>query len=428
MQGHLFDLKAERALIGSIIVNPNTLLDLDQLDSQHFYHPPHQKVFEAIKTLESEHTAIDLITIRSKLTNLGVLEKLGGDRFLAELSNEMFSSAMAQDYMNIVGEKARARKVIEIGNKVIELGVAKSNGEKEIEEKLDGILLSLHSEGNKDNFKNMLDILKNLLTELDDHNRKKGEVLGISTGFKELDHLLLGFRPGQMVVLAARPSVGKSALALCILLNSLKKNPLPMGFISLEMTAEEIMERGVSITGNINLRNIKTKNFTPEDLSSLARSVNHLQTLPLHICDQGGLTLSEIRSRAIKLKMETGLSMLVIDYIGLIKTTGRYGNMVHEIGEISMGIKALAKELKIPIIILSQLNRRIESRDDKEPMLSDLKDSGSIEQDADIVMFIDRNKEHEPHKAKLFIKKNRGGELGNVDLHFVGATTEFRSV
>jgi len=427
MQGHLFDLKAERALIGSIIVNPNTLLELDELEPHHFYHPPHQKVFGAIKTLELEHKAIDLITIRSILANQGDLEKLGGDRFLAELSNETFSSAMAYDYMNIVSEKSKARKIIEVGSDVMKLGEAKSRGEKNIEEKLDGVLLSLHSQGSKKSFKEMQEILRNILIEMEDDSRGKGEYVGLSTGFKDLDEILMGFRPGQMIVLAARPSVGKSALALSMILNSIQTNPVPMGFISLEMTAEEVMERGISIVGNIHLRRLKTKNFEDQDLRNLGSSINKLQALPLFICDQGGLTLAEIRSRAIKLKMEHGLSMLVIDYIGLIKTTGKYGNMVHEIGEISMGIKALAKELQLPILILSQLNRRIESREDKEPMLSDLKDSGSIEQDADVVMFIDRHKEHNPHEAKLYIKKNRGGELGMVDLRFVGGTTEFKS-
>jgi replicative DNA helicase len=425
MDTHPYDFKAERALLGTFMADPNILLDFDAIEPAHFYHRPHQHIFEAIQKINQDHQKLDYITLQSKLKNLSYLEAIGGEKALMELTEDFVSSAFAEDYYQIVMSYAKSREIIKIGEEVQRLGKEFNQDPEAVKGRLEKIMLSINKIDSKNGFVATTPILKGLLDGLAEGARKPGEISGVTTGYPELDDLLLGMRAGQMIVLAARPSIGKSALALCLALNAVKKQSIPVGFISLEMSAIEVMERAVAITANINLRKIKMKDFHEQDLQNIGKAINEIEKYPLFICDQGGLTLGEIRSRAIKQKMESGLGLLVIDYIGLIKTAGRFNNMVHEIGEISMGIKSLAKELEIPIIVLSQLNRQIENRDSKEPRLADIKDSGSIEQDADIVMFIDRHKEHNPDQAKLYLKKNRGGELGLVEMKFVGGTTAF---
>ncbi|MCO4755474.1 MAG: AAA family ATPase, partial [Bacteriovoracaceae bacterium] len=360
MELYPYDLKAERALLGSIIFNPNLLMEFENIEVEHFHHRPHQFIFKALVNLKDEYSNIDYVTLRAKLESQGQLEKIGGDQELMSLNEESYSSAFAEDYLRLVLDKSKAREIINTGNNIVKLGSDYCKNKEETQKKLENLMLNINNLEKKVGFIGTSPILKELLNGLADGKRKAGELYGVTTGYTEVDNLLLGLRGGQMVVLAARPSVGKSSLALCMALSAAKIQSKHVGLFSLEMSNVELMERAVAIESQVNLRRIKTKDFYETDLKQIGKAINDIEKLPLFICDQGGLSLAEIRSRAIRLKMEQGLDFLVIDYIGLIKTTGKYGSMVHEIGEISMGIKALAKELEIPILILSQLNRQIE--------------------------------------------------------------------
>ncbi|MCO4756158.1 MAG: hypothetical protein KC478_16875, partial [Bacteriovoracaceae bacterium] len=347
MELYPYDHRAEQALLGSLVLNPNLLLDMEGLDENHFHHQAHQSIFKAIVELKNEYSNVDYVTLRAKLLSAGVLEKIGGDKALVSLTENNISTAFAEDYLNIVEVNAKSRHIMTTGEEIIKLGRNYLANPEESKVQIERLMLSINKLEDKKGFISTSPVLKDLLSSLADDSRKKGELSGVTSGYKEVDNLLLGLRPGQMIVLAARPSVGKSSLALTMALNALRKQGKYTGFFSLEMSAVEIMERAVAIESGVNLRRIKTKDFYESDLKQIGEAINRIENLPFFICDQGGLTLAEIRSRAIKQKMEEGLDYLVIDYIGLIKTAGRFGNMTHEIGEISMGIKALAKELEV---------------------------------------------------------------------------------
>ena len=399
------DAMSEQALIGTLLLNPQTFELTEDLRTEDFFVKKHQYIFESMNELIREGKNVDLVTLRNKLKEKELLEKIGGYKSLLMLSEIPVTTAFAFDYVDIIKKHSRARKVVESATRTLEsLMLELADPEKE-----------------KKGFLPMNSTLKGFLRELEE---QKGQG-GLKSGFPSLDEILMGFRPGQMIVLSARPSVGKSSFAINIATYIANTYKTPVGFISLEMRSNEILAKVISSLGKVPLRKLKTKDFGDHDLRNLGKAVETTSHMPFHICDKAGLTLPEIRRLAIKLRMEHGLGLLMIDYLQLIRSHGKHSNMVHQIQEISMGVKVLARELEIPILILSQLSRDIEKRDNKEPKLSDLRDSGSIEQDADVVIFLDRDKDQTESEASVYVKKNREGELGKINLNWTGAYTQF---
>jgi len=416
------DAMSEQALIGTLLLNPQAFELTEDLNAEDFFVKKHQYIFEAMNELLKEGKNVDLVTLRNKLKEKELLEKIGGYRALLMLSEIPVTTAFAFDYVDIIRKHARARKVVEGGRTLEGIGFKYHEDPDGATRTLESLMLELADpEKEKRGFLPMNSTLKGFLKELED---QKGEG-GLKTGFPSLDEILMGFRPGQMIVLAARPSVGKSSFAINMATSIASAYQIPVGFISLEMGSNEILAKVISSVGKVPLRKLKTKEFADNDLRNLGKAVETTSRMPFHICDKAGLTLPDIRRLAIKLRMEHGLGLLMIDYLQLIRSYGKHSNMVHQVQEISMGVKVLARELEIPILILSQLSRDIEKRDNKEPKLSDLRDSGSIEQDADVVIFLDRDKDQNDSEASVYIKKNRGGELGKINLNWTGAYTQF---
>ncbi len=426
------DLLSERSLVGCLLIDS---LAYDQIASvglaaSDFYHQHNGLIYQVIADLAFESHAIDLVTVCSRLADRGKLELLGGRSAIASLIEDQASAANVYFYAKTVKDKSLVRQVIRMATKVVERGQNFNGDLDNFVEEVESGLFRLTSQTRLDGPKELKHFLKANLKELENSQRKKGEISGLPTGFQDIDRKLLGLQPGQLVVLAARPAMGKTSLALNIAVNCCKNSGLPVAIFSLEMVAEELSMRILSGEASIDSHRMRTKNFLDTDLRNLGKAVQTLSQLPLLINDSAACTLVDIKSQCRKIKSEQGLGLVVIDYLQLMNSHTGNPSREQQISEISRGLKNLAKELECPILSLSQLNRAVESRLDKRPMLSDLRESGSIEQDADIVLMVYRdefyNKESKDQGiAEIIVGKNRAGETGTARLAWVGAQTKF---
>lgn len=429
------DLLAERSLLGCFIVDTTSferITDL-KISREDFYHPQYGIIFDNMNDLFISNQPIDYVTVCSKLTSSGQLEEVGGQSFIAELAEELASAANVYHYAKTVRDKSSLRKIVRTSQDVAALGLNFKGNADEFLEEVEGKFFALTTDAKAGKMIGLKSCLIENLKELEDTSRKAGEISGLSTGYGEIDKMLLGMQSGQLIVLAARPAMGKTALALNIALNACEMSKLPIAIFSLEMVSNELSMRLLSSKSKVDSKRIRTKDFLDTDLRNIGTAVNELSALPIFINDSGSSTILDIQSQCRKIKSETGIGMIIIDYLQLMNSHTKNPSREQQISEISRGLKSMAKELECPVMALSQLNRQVESRPNKRPNNADLRESGAIEQDADIIMFIYRDEVYnedtkEPGIAEIIIGKNRGGEIGTARLAWVGAYTTFENL
>jgi replicative DNA helicase len=426
------DLLAEKALIGCLLIDNksfDSITDINISDDD-FYHPQYGIIFKGIMELAVDSKPFDLVSICAKLTDMGKLEAVGGQGSVLQIIEETASSANIYHYAKIIKNKSVLRGIVRTSMRITEQGMNFVGNVEEFIDDVESSFFSLANETRTNFVVTLKDALKENLRRLEEGRRDAGEILGLSSGFSALDQRLLGMQAGQVIVIAARPGMGKNAFALNVAVNSIRHSNLPVMIYSYEMLSPELSGRILSSEANIDSRKIRTNDYTDSDLRNLGYAVQELSKLPIYINDSGATTVLDIKSQARKVASEQGLGMIVIDYLQLMQSHVKKPSREQEIAEISRSIKELAKELKCPILALSQLNRSATSRTDRRPQLQDLRESGSIEQDADVVILIHREDyydENTPEKgiAEIIVAKNRAGEPGTVKLAWIGAQTKF---
>ena len=432
------DLVAEQSVLGAVFISPETMVSLaDELVPDDFYKPANKIVFKTMLSLLEKGEPIDATTMVSTLTNQGKIKEIGGLNYVVELVNSTPTSKNVEHYAKLVKEKAILRKVIADLSESLSSAYQGDVSISDIISKTEKSMLDISNQNTGTGFRNVADILDTHMQIVETRSQTDGFVTGLSTGFFGLDKITTGLHEGNLIILAARPAMGKTALALNIAKHVATMERKPAVIFSLEMGAEELIERMVASEGMIPGYHLKTGNLSTDEWKRLVHAQSNLYDVPIFVDDTAGIRISEIRSKARKLSQEMGgLGIIIIDYLQLI-TGSKRENRQQIVSEISRELKILAKDLRVPVIALSQLSRSVEQRQDKRPMLADLRESGSIEQDADIVAFLYRDayyqKEHADSQeannvTELILEKNRHGSLGTVKLYFHKEYTKFSSV
>lgn len=430
------NLDAESALLGSVMQRPDAMYEiLDVISPESFYAEKHRIIFTAIVDLYKKGNPIDLLSVSSRLKEKGDLERIGGSTYLAELVNNVPSASNAKHYAEIVQKKFMMRSLISAAEKISNLGYEEAQELEEILDRAEKHVFEVTNYSGIHKFVELKDELTEAWERLD-HLHNSGEGLrGIPTGFVELDNKLSGFQKSDLIILAARPSMGKTSLALDIARMSAVNHNTPVGIFSLEMSSQQLVDRMLAAQSNVDAWKLRTGRLTrEEEFEAIRNSLDRLSKAPIYIDDQPGNNILKMRSVARRLKSEKGLGLLVVDYLQLMVPINSRASesMVHQVTEISRSLKNLARELDIPVLALSQLSRAVEQRGGK-PRLSDLRDSGSIEQDADVVMFIHREDKYKDESertniAEILIEKHRNGETGKVELFFNDKKATFQSL
>lgn len=432
------DLAAEQSVLGAVFIAPDTIISLaDELVPDDFYKPANKIVFKTMLSLFKKGDPIDATTMVSALTNQGQIKEIGGLNYVVELVNSTPTSKNVEHYAKLVKEKATLRRVIADLSDSLSSAYQGEVSISDIIAQTEKSMLDISNQNTGTGFRNVADILDTHMQIVETRSQTDGFVTGLSTGFVGLDKITTGLHEGNLIILAARPAMGKTALALNIAKHVAVQEHKPTVIFSLEMGAEELIERIVASEGMVPGYHLKTGNLSTDEWKRLVQAQSNLYDTPIFVDETAGIRISEIRSKARKLSQEMGgLGIIIIDYLQLI--TGSKGeNRQQIVSEISRELKILAKDLKVPVIALSQLSRSVEQRQDKRPMLSDLRESGSIEQDADIVAFLYRDAYYQKEQAdsqeannvtELILEKNRHGSLGTVKLYFHKAYTKFSSV
>ncbi|CAH0298600.1 Replicative DNA helicase [Peribacillus sp. Bi96] len=426
------NIEAEQAVLGAIFLEPSSLtVTSEVLIPEDFYRSSHQKIFNVMIKLNDEGKAVDLITVTEELAAAKNLEEVGGVSYLSELAGSVPTAANVEYYARIVEEKSLLRRLIRTATNIAQEGYSREDEVEELLGEAEKTIMEVAQRKNSGAFQNIKDVLVRTYDNIEVLTTRQGDVTGIPTGFAELDRMTAGFQRNDLIIVGARPSVGKTAFALNIAQNVATKTEENVAIFSLEMGAEQLVMRMLCAEGNINAQNLRTGSLTDEDWRKLTMAMGSLSNAGIYIDDTPGVRIGEIRSKCRRLKQEHGLGMILIDYLQLIQGDGRSGdNRQQEVSEISRSLKALARELEVPVIALSQLSRGVEQRQDKRPMMSDIRESGSIEQDADIVAFLYRDdyydKESENKNIiEIIIAKQRNGPVGTVSLAFVKEYNKF---
>ena len=426
------DVEAEQAVLGSMLTDRDAVISaIEVLKEEDFYRTDNRSIYEAIMNLYNRAEPIDIITVKAELESLGKFEQVGGFEYLASLPDKVPTTANAMKYIKIVEEKSTLRNLIKTANEIIELGYDPTEDVSDIMEGAEKKIFNIMQNNDKSTCSPIKDILVDSFTQLEELYNRKQHVTGVPSGFIELDYKTAGFHGSDLVLIAARPAMGKSAFALNIATNAAVRANVPVVIFSLEMSKEQMVNRILCSEAMVDSNKVRTGKLEEDDWTKLAGSIGPLSDAEIYIDDTPGISVMEIRAKCRKLKLEKNIGMVVIDYLQLVQGSNkRNGSREQEISEISRSLKILAKELNVPVIALSQLSRAVEQRPDHRPMLSDLRESGAIEQDADIVMFLYRddyyNKDSEKKDiAEVIIAKHRGGSLGTVDLLWLGSYTKF---
>lgn len=429
------NIDSERSVLGAVLLDKDAVIKvIDILTFEDFYDTRHTMIYEAMLDLFEKRMAIDIVTLSETLESKGTLKEVGGSSYLAELVNETPSAANIIHYAQIVRNKAVLRRLIGAANNITELGY---DEEGDISETLDKAEQSLFSVSQKF-LKNKFIPINSILTEAFDRidkihkDKDKGAIRGVPSGYRDLDGLLSGFQQSDLIILAARPSMGKTSFALNLAEHAAIDEKIPVGVFSLEMSKDQLVDRLLSSQAGVDSWKLRTGNLSDDDFPKIGYAMGVLAEAPIFIDDSAGANVMEVRAKARRLQMEHGLGLIIIDYLQLMEGKARSseGNRVQEISEISRSLKGLARELNVPIIALSQLSRAVEHRDNKRPQLSDLRESGSIEQDADVVMFLYRDDYYNPESenkgiTEVLVKKHRNGPIGSADLYFNPAQMRF---
>jgi len=429
-------IEAEQSLLGGLMLDHKSWDKIaDVVSTQDFYRKDHRLIFDAIANLAEDANPCDVVTVSEFLDNRGELESAGGLEYLASLANETPGAANARSYARILRERSMLRSLISAGNEIS--GAAFMNDGRtasEIVDEAERLVFEIAESGarGRSGFKALKHILPEAVDRIDLLHQSDGDITGIPSGYGEFDKMTAGLQPGELIVIAGRPSMGKTALALNIAENAAIGAQVPTAIFSMEMPSQQLAFRMISSLGRVDQTHLRTGRFPDEDWSRINTAVQLMSEAPIYIDDTAGLSPTEIRARARRLQRENGLGLIVVDYLQLMAVPGSKENRATEISEISRSLKALAKELSLPVIALSQLNRSVEQRTDKRPVMSDLRESGAIEQDADLILFIYREEVYNqdtPRKgiADIAIAKQRNGPIGDFPLTFVGRYTKFEN-
>ena len=426
------DLEAEQAIIGSMLTDRDAVISaIEILKEEDFYREDNKAIYTAILNLYNRAEPIDIITVKSELESMGKFEQVGGLEYLAELPEKVPTTANAMKYIKIVEEKSTLRRLIKTANEIIELGYSPTEDVEDIMEGAEKKIFNIMQEKNQKGYAPIKDVLVESFTKLEELYIRKQHITGVPSGFTELDYRTAGFHGSELILIAARPAMGKTAFALNIATNAAVKANVPVAVFSLEMSKEQLVNRILCSESMVDSNKVRTGKLEEDDWTKLAGAIGPLSEAEIFIDDTPGINITEIRAKCRKLKLEKNIGMVVIDYLQLIQGSNkRGGSREQEISEISRSLKILAKELDVPVIALSQLSRAAEQRPDHRPMLSDLRESGAIEQDADIVMFLYRDDYYNQDSdkkdiAEIIIAKHRGGSTGTVELLWLGSYTKF---
>jgi replicative DNA helicase len=430
-------VEAEQSVLGGVMLDPSSWDQIaDAVAAEDFYRADHKLIFAAIGALSERDQPPDALTVSEHLDRQGQLAAAGGLPYLSQLVRDVPSAANVRAYAQIVRERAMLRQLIQIGNSIA--GSAYEEEGLTVAELVDLAeqrVFDIADRGQRrgSGFIALKEILPDTIDRLDVLSNTEGDITGIPTGYTEMDDKTAGLQRGDLIVVAGRPSMGKTTLAMNIAENAAIAHRVPTAIFSMEMSAEQLSFRMIGSIGRVNQSHLRTGNLTDEDWSRIDSAVSIMSDAPLFIDDAPALSPTEVRARARRLKREHDLGLIVIDYLQLMQVAGTKENRATEISEISRSLKALAKELKVPVIALSQLNRSVEQRTDKKPVMSDLRESGAIEQDADLILFIYREEVYEPDTprrgvADIIIGKQRNGPVGEFHLTFLGEFTKFENL
>lgn len=435
-------IEAEQAVLGSVFLNADALIEaMEYIDSADFYRRSHQLLFQTMLDLNNRNEAIDVITMKTELEQKQLLEDVGGISYLSELTTNVPTAANVGHYAKIVEQKSLLRRLIQTATDIVTKGFEQDEDVEFILDEAERQILEVSEKRNRSGFLAISDVLSDSIAQIEQLSQQGDDITGLPTGYHALDKMTAGLQSEELIILAARPAVGKTAFALNIAQNVGTKTDKSVAIFSLEMSAESLVNRMLCSEGSIEASHLKTGQLTDEEWNSLIVAMGSLSRANIFIDDTPGIKISEIRAKCRKLAQEQGdLGLILIDYLQLIEGTGRE-NRQQEVSEISRQLKKLAKELKVPVIALSQLSRGVEQRQDKRPVLSDIRESGSIEQDADIVAFLyrddyyqrDGEEDDEPVQEsnniiEVIIEKNRSGARGTVELMFIKEYNKFTSI
>jgi replicative DNA helicase len=428
------DLPAEQSVLGAMLLSKQAIDPAnDLLEGRDFYRPAHEAVFETIVDLAQRGEPADAITVAAELQRRGELAKVGGAPYLHTLVAGVPIASNVDYYAEIVREKAILRRLIEVGQKIAGLGWAETGEISEIVDRAQAEVLDVDGSSGADDYKVISELMAQTIQEIDDIQSRDGEMAGLESGFPDLDKLTTGFRGGQMIVVAARPGVGKSTLGLDFCRAASIKNGIPSAIFSLEMSGAEIAMRLLSAEAKVAIHHMRGGGMTDRDWDAVSRVMPRVQSAPITIDDSPNMTMPEIRSKARRIQKAADgkLGLIVIDYLQLMTSGKKVENRQVEVSEFSRQIKLLAKEINVPVVAISQLNRGSEQRTDKTPQISDLRESGSIEQDADMVFLINRpdatsaGESERPGEADIIVAKNRSGPTNKVAVSFQGHYSRF---
>jgi len=425
------DSQAEQAVLGSMLVDKDAVLTVVEiLKPEDFYRVEHSEIYSAILDLYEKGEPIDLLTLKSQLEIRGNYDVINGFEYLVSLNNPMYSITNVESYAKIVEEKSILRRLIDSSNEITKLSYNQTDEVSSILEVAEQKIFSISQKKNQKSYSVIKDVLVDTFDNLEELANRPNGLVGVTSGFKDLDDKTLGFCPGQLIIVAARPAMGKSAFALNLMTNAALKANKAVVYFSLEMSKEELTGRILASEAMVDSQKIRSGKLEDNDWINLTNSAGTISEAKIFLDDSVGYTPTELRAKCRKMKLEHDISLIVIDYLQLMNASKASASRQADISEISRSLKMLAKELGVPIIALSQLSRAPEQRDDHRPMLSDLRESGSIEQDADMVMFLYRDDYYNPETekknvAEVILAKNRAGSTGTVELLWLGQYTKF---
>ncbi|MEK9173330.1 MAG: replicative DNA helicase [Patescibacteria group bacterium] len=429
------NVEAEQSVLGAILIDKDAIIRVaDVLRAEDFYLPIHEKIFRAMLELHGKNQPVDILSLTSRLRELGDLEGVGGSSYLADLTNQVPTASHIANYAKIVKDKKVLRDLIKASAEITEDALMESDDVEDLMDSIEQKILSISQKSLSQNFVHIKEELKSAYDRIEKLHRGDGALRGVPTGFRGLDNLLSGLQKSDLIVLGARPSLGKTALALDIVRHAALKAKASVGFFSLEMSREQVIDRLISAESQVPLWKLRTGRITDDsEFEMIQYSLDKLSNASIFVDDTPSPNILQMRSMGRRLQMEHGLDLIVVDYLQLIMPRTNNENLVQQVTEISRSLKSLARELKVPVLALSQLSRGVEQREQKQPRLSDLRDSGSIEQDSDVVMFIyrkdrDRNDltTEEQNTAQIIVAKHRNGPLGSVMLKFDQERVSFR--
>lgn len=429
--------EAEASLLGALLIDSDAIVKVaDVVDSKDFYDEKHRYIYGAIKKLYESHRPVDVLTLADELSNSGNLEIVGGATYLTELTNFVPTAAHVVQYAEIVASKALRRRLIKASQDITNFGYDESEDLRGLIEQAETRLFEVSQQHVKQDIVSMEEILTESFDRLDELHKDKGTIRGVPTGFKDLDAILAGLQRSDLFILAARPAMGKTAMVLNLAHNIAVKAGQPVLIFSLEMSKEQLVDRVLAKESGVNAWALRTGNLTDSDFEKIGHAMGTLSEAQIYIDDTPGITVSDMRTKARREAHQRPLGLIIVDYLQLMSGGTRFsgeGNRVQEISEISRGLKGIARELNVPLIALSQLSRSVESRHPQIPQLADLRESGSIEQDADVVAFLYREEYYNPETERknimdVFIKKHRNGPTGAVELYFDREKQHIRSL